>query len=112
MTDERRGIARGEVLLEQPGEIDIEEDVGVVDDEWTPRQHRLCVLERAAGSEDGILGEETMRSLQGDAAAQARRRSAFQCRLIPIFPSHTGASLFRMHSMIGVPRIGKSGLGR
>ena len=60
----------------------------------------------------GSSGKKTMRSLQGDAPAQARRRSAFQCRLIPILPSHTLASLFRIRSMIGVPRIGKRGLGK
>ena len=60
----------------------------------------------------GSSGKNTMRSCQGDAAAQARSRGAFQCRLIPILPPQTAVSLFRMRSMIGVPRIGKSGLGR
>src|SRR5262249_9453216 len=60
----------------------------------------------------GSSGKKTMRGHQGEAAAQARSRSAFQCRLSPILPSHTGASLPRIRSMIGVPRIGRGGLGR
>src|SRR5262249_56568745 len=41
-----------------PREVDVEQDVGVVDDERPLREHRLRVLERAAGPEDRILGKE------------------------------------------------------
>jgi len=58
VTDERRRVARGQVLLEELCEIDVEQDVGVVDDERAVPEHRLRVLERAAGPEDRILGEE------------------------------------------------------
>ena len=37
----------------------------------------------------GFSGKNTMRSRQGDAAAQARSSSAFQCTLMPIRPSQT-----------------------
>src|SRR5262249_33653477 len=60
----------------------------------------------------GSSGKKTIRSRQGESQDQARSRSAFQCRLMPILPSQTAVSLPRMRSMIGVPRIGSSGLGR
>ena len=60
----------------------------------------------------GSSGKKTIRSCQGEAAAQARSSSAFQCRLTPILPSQTAASFLRMRSMSGTPRIGKRGLGR
>ena len=67
VTHERRRVARREMLLDQPREIDVEQDVGVVDDEGAARQERFSVLERAARAEDRVLGKE------GDPVAPARR---------------------------------------
>src|SRR5215510_4963805 len=58
MTHEGRRVAGREVLRHQPREVDVEENVRVVDDERALREHRLRVLERAAGPEDRVLGEE------------------------------------------------------
>jgi len=60
----------------------------------------------------GSSGKKVIRSRQRDVPAQARSSSAFQCRLMPIVPSATAVSRSRIRSMIGLPRIGKSGLGR
>src|SRR5207247_10467556 len=55
------------MLLDQPREIDVEQDVGGVDEEGAARQERFSVLERAARAEDRVLGKE------GDPVAPARR---------------------------------------
>ena len=58
MARERRDVARGQMLLDEPGEVDVQQDVRVVDDERPARQEGLRVLERAARPEDRILGKE------------------------------------------------------
>ena len=51
-------VARGEVGLDQPREIDVEQDVRVMDEKGAVREKVLGVLERSSRAEDRVLGEE------------------------------------------------------
>src|SRR5437660_4836736 len=46
------------MLFDETREIDVGKDVRVVNDKRPAREERLGVLERAAGAEDRVLGEE------------------------------------------------------